>query len=112
MKKVILCWLFLGLLVGGGACLGFSDLFGGSREPGEDEFKCGSSGKIIPKSFLNDDFCDCLEDGSDEPLTGLFCGLLCGLFLFLFVLFSVCFILFYFILTKISFPRRLLQWKI
>jgi hypothetical protein len=32
-------------------------------------FSCGASGKIIPVSSLNDDFCDCEVDGADEPGT-------------------------------------------
>ncbi len=32
-------------------------------------FNCGASGKVIPVSSLNDDFCDCEVDGADEPGT-------------------------------------------
>ena len=35
---------------------------------GLEGFKC-KSGLIISSSKLNDDYCDCPEDGSDEPLT-------------------------------------------
>ena len=33
------------------------------------EFKCKLSGKVLPSDKVNDDYCDCPEDGSDEPLT-------------------------------------------
>lgn len=32
-------------------------------------FFCLQSGKAMPMDRLNDDFCDCEEDGSDEPET-------------------------------------------
>lgn len=32
-------------------------------------FKCETSGKVISYSKVNDDYCDCPEDGSDEPRT-------------------------------------------
>lgn len=32
-------------------------------------FKCETSGKIFSQDKLNDDYCDCPEDGSDEPRT-------------------------------------------
>lgn len=32
-------------------------------------FYCIQSGKAIPIERLNDDYCDCEEDGSDEPET-------------------------------------------
>lgn len=32
-------------------------------------FKCEASGKVIPSDKVNDDYCDCPEDGSDEPRT-------------------------------------------
>ena len=32
-------------------------------------FKCRHSGKILTADKFNDDYCDCPEDGSDEPLT-------------------------------------------
>ncbi|KAF2364377.1 Glucosidase II beta subunit N-terminal, partial [Trinorchestia longiramus] len=32
-------------------------------------FTCVQSGLVIPARQVNDDYCDCLEDGSDEPLT-------------------------------------------
>jgi len=35
---------------------------------GGTEFKCLSSGQVIPLEHVNDDYCDC-EDGSDEPGT-------------------------------------------
>lgn len=34
-----------------------------------DLFFCLQSGKAIPIERLNDDYCDCVEDGSDEPET-------------------------------------------
>lgn len=36
-------------------------------------FKCLKSGKEIPIENVNDDYCDCPEDGSDEPRTNA-CG--------------------------------------
>lgn len=35
----------------------------------EPTFKCETSGKIISQDKINDDYCDCPEDGSDEPRT-------------------------------------------
>lgn len=32
-------------------------------------FHCISTGKSIPIERLNDNYCDCIEDGSDEPET-------------------------------------------
>lgn len=32
-------------------------------------FKCETSGKVISQDKVNDDYCDCPEDGSDEPRT-------------------------------------------
>lgn len=32
-------------------------------------FKCLKSGVMIPIAKVNDDYCDCPEDGSDEPET-------------------------------------------
>lgn len=32
-------------------------------------FFCISTGKSIPIEQLNDNYCDCIEDGSDEPET-------------------------------------------
>ena len=38
--------------------------------PNEDNlFKCMSSDKMIPFEWINDNFCDCDQDGSDEPGT-------------------------------------------
>ena len=38
--------------------------------PNEDNlFKCMSSNKMIPFEWINDNFCDCVLDGSDEPGT-------------------------------------------
>ncbi|XP_068212147.1 uncharacterized protein [Palaemon carinicauda] len=34
-----------------------------------DVFTCRASGKVISKDKVNDDYCDCPEDGSDEPRT-------------------------------------------
>lgn len=34
-----------------------------------NEFTCIKSGKKILLSKLNDDYCDCEDDGSDEPAT-------------------------------------------
>ena len=37
----------------------------------DNMFKCLSSNdKKIPFDWVNDDYCDCPEDGSDEPATG------------------------------------------
>ena len=36
----------------------------------KNRFICVASGKSIPFDWVNDDFCDCDEDGSDEPATG------------------------------------------
>ncbi|GAV03381.1 hypothetical protein RvY_13810 [Ramazzottius varieornatus] len=33
------------------------------------KFKCISSKEVIPWSHVNDNYCDCPEDGSDEPAT-------------------------------------------
>ena len=39
--------------------------------PGDDNlFECLASSKKIPFDWVNDDYCDCVEDGSDEPATG------------------------------------------
>lgn len=35
----------------------------------KNTFKCEKSGKIISVEKLNDNYCDCPEDGSDEPRT-------------------------------------------
>lgn len=32
-------------------------------------FMCHKSKRIIPFDRVNDDYCDCPEDGSDEPST-------------------------------------------
>lgn len=32
-------------------------------------FFCMSTGKAIPLNRVNDDYCDCVEDGTDEPET-------------------------------------------
>ena len=31
------------------------------------KFKCIASGEVIPWRHVNDDYCDCKDDGSDEP---------------------------------------------
>lgn len=36
--------------------------------PGDQNFKCLDGSRTIPKQFVNDDYCDCL-DASDEPGT-------------------------------------------
>ncbi|KAH9498447.1 hypothetical protein Btru_007504 [Bulinus truncatus] len=41
---------------------------GASFYQGGTDFRCISTGKIIPLDHINDDYCDC-EDGSDEPGT-------------------------------------------
>ncbi|KAI9584608.1 hypothetical protein GQX74_006503 [Glossina fuscipes] len=35
----------------------------------EGKFRCLDGSKEIPFQYVNDDFCDCLGDGSDEPST-------------------------------------------
>ena len=46
----------------------------------QNRFRCLKSGSLIPFEWVNDDFCDCPEDGSDEPSTNacrkgtFFCG--------------------------------------
>ncbi|XP_035895751.1 uncharacterized protein LOC118504845 isoform X1 [Anopheles stephensi] len=40
-----------------------------SEKPGTVKFRCLSSHKEIPWEWVNDDYCDCPEDGSDEPST-------------------------------------------
>lgn len=35
----------------------------------QSKFVCKSTGEVIEVSKVNDDYCDCPEDGSDEPLT-------------------------------------------
>lgn len=35
----------------------------------DGNFACVTSGKTIPMNWVNDDYCDCPEDGSDEPNT-------------------------------------------
>ncbi|XP_076056621.1 uncharacterized protein LOC143034449 [Oratosquilla oratoria] len=35
----------------------------------KEEFTCATSGQVISADKVNDDYCDCPEDGSDEPLT-------------------------------------------
>lgn len=37
--------------------------------PKEGGFTCRASGRVISKDMVNDDYCDCPEDGSDEPRT-------------------------------------------
>lgn len=34
-----------------------------------NKFTCLNSKKLIPFSWVNDDYCDCADDGSDEPGT-------------------------------------------
>ena len=42
-----------------------------SYVPDQDhQFKCLSSSRSIPFEWINDDYCDCQQDGSDEPATG------------------------------------------
>jgi alpha-glucosidase len=36
---------------------------------GQNRFRCLKSKSLIPFDWVNDDFCDCPEDGSDEPST-------------------------------------------
>ena len=36
----------------------------------DNNFKCLSNSIEIPFDWVNDDYCDCEEDGSDEPATG------------------------------------------
>ncbi|XP_053662120.1 uncharacterized protein LOC128711274 [Anopheles marshallii] len=40
-----------------------------SEKPGMMKFRCLSSHKEIPWEWVNDDYCDCPDDGSDEPST-------------------------------------------
>ncbi|XP_050072081.1 uncharacterized protein LOC126559960 [Anopheles maculipalpis] len=40
-----------------------------SEKPGTVKFRCLASRKEIPWEWVNDDYCDCPEDGSDEPST-------------------------------------------
>lgn len=40
-----------------------------SEKPGTVKFRCLSTRKEIPWEWVNDDYCDCPEDGSDEPST-------------------------------------------
>mmetsp|Transcript_35164 Transcript_35164/g.99150 ORF Transcript_35164/g.99150 Transcript_35164/m.99150 type:complete len:562 (-) Transcript_35164:74-1759(-) len=45
--------------------------YGGSVRGQEGEtFTCSASGRVIPSEYVNDNYCDCPEDGSDEPRTG------------------------------------------
>ncbi|KAG7174837.1 uncharacterized protein LOC121858833 [Homarus americanus] len=46
-----------------------SDVRVTSQDKEKATFKCVTTGKVIPLEKLNDDFCDCPEDGSDEPRT-------------------------------------------
>ena len=43
--------------------------------PGTKFFTCQKSGLRIDSSKVNDDYCDCPEDGSDEPLTNACSGM-------------------------------------
>lgn len=51
------------------------------RHKGRNFFQCLTSGKQISWDKVNDDFCDCPSDGSDEPSTAacmngrFFCGI-------------------------------------
>ncbi|XP_052900815.1 uncharacterized protein LOC128307124 isoform X2 [Anopheles moucheti] len=40
-----------------------------NEKPGMLKFRCLSSHKEIPWEWVNDDYCDCPDDGSDEPST-------------------------------------------
>ena len=40
----------------------------GASEPESTEFRC-PSGALVPFERTNDDYCDCPEDGADEPGT-------------------------------------------
>lgn len=46
-----------------------SDLDRYSERPQLVAFRCLASGREIPWRRVNDDYCDCPEDGSDEPST-------------------------------------------
>uniref|UniRef100_A0A182J9G6 Glucosidase II beta subunit N-terminal domain-containing protein n=1 Tax=Anopheles atroparvus TaxID=41427 RepID=A0A182J9G6_ANOAO len=46
-----------------------SDLDRYSERPQAVSFRCLASGREIPWHWVNDDYCDCPDDGSDEPST-------------------------------------------
>lgn len=41
----------------------------GQKSAASENFTCRASGIVISKDKVNDDYCDCPEDGSDEPRT-------------------------------------------
>lgn len=46
------------------------DAYSPNPSTGSTTFRCLSSTRQIPWARVNDDYCDCPEDGSDEPSTG------------------------------------------
>lgn len=51
--------------------VGIDPKLAGQYVPNQDNmFKCLESSDLIPFEWINDDYCDCPQDGSDEPATG------------------------------------------